>query len=136
MKSITFLLMAVMVSACGLGNDSTKVKKNTALPDDNTGITLPTGFKATVFADNLGSARHLAVNKNGVVFVKMDGRVNGKGIVRLEDANGDGVAEKTSGFGDYGGTGIAIKNGYLYASSNKEIFRYKMDTKDEVASSD
>jgi glucose/arabinose dehydrogenase len=136
MKSITFLLMAVLFSACGLGNDSTKVKKNTALPDDNTGITLPGGFKATVFADNLGAARHLAVNKNGVVFVKVDGKGKGQGIARLEDVNGDGVAEKVSSFGDYRGTGMAIKNGYLYASSNKEVFRYKLTDKEEVASSD
>jgi glucose/arabinose dehydrogenase len=136
MKSITFLLMAVMISACGLGNDSTKVKNNAAPPEDNGGITLPSGFKATVFADNLGGARHLVVNKNGVVYVKMESGRNGKGIMRLQDTNGDGVAENVSGFGNYGGTGMAIKNGYLYASSNKEIFRYKLNDKEDVASTD
>ena len=38
----------------------------------------------------------------------------------------------TSGFGDYGGTGIGIKNGYLYASSNTEVFRYKLDGNNQV----
>ena len=37
--------------------------------DDNGGITLPAGFCATVFADNIGHARHLVVAPNGVVYV-------------------------------------------------------------------
>ena len=36
---------------------------------DNGGITLSPGFCATVFADNLGHARHMAVAPNGVVYV-------------------------------------------------------------------
>ncbi|MDB5000175.1 MAG: Glucose/arabinose dehydrogenase, beta-propeller fold, partial [Mucilaginibacter sp.] len=39
-------------------------------------------------------------------------------------------------FGDYGGTGIAIKDGYLYASSNKDIYRYKLNAANEVISPD
>ena len=37
-----------------------------ACPTDNGGITLPRGFCATVFADNIGHARHLVVAPNGV----------------------------------------------------------------------
>ena len=36
---------------------------------DDGGITLSPGFWATVFADKLGHARHLAVAPNGVVYV-------------------------------------------------------------------
>lgn len=36
---------------------------------DNGGIALPPGFCATVFADNVGHARHMAVAANGVVYV-------------------------------------------------------------------
>ena len=35
---------------------------------DNGGITLSPGFCATVFADKLGHARHLAVAPNGIVY--------------------------------------------------------------------
>jgi len=35
----------------------------------NAGLKLPPGFCATVFADQLGHARHLAVADNGVVYV-------------------------------------------------------------------
>ena len=40
-----------------------------ACPGDNGGITLPPGFCATVFADNIGHARHLVAAPNGVVYV-------------------------------------------------------------------
>ena len=40
-----------------------------------------------------------------------------------------------TGFGKYTGTGIAIKNGYLYASSNTEVFRYKLDAGNKVIDS-
>jgi len=42
----------------------------TACPDGDTGITLSPGFCATVFADNLGHVRHLAVTANGTVYAK------------------------------------------------------------------
>ena len=94
----------------------------------NGGLTLPAGFEATVFASNLGRARHLAVNSDGTVFVKLDRPVNGKAIVTLKDKNKDGKADETGSFGTFGGTGIAIKNGYLYASSNTSIYRYKLNS--------
>lgn len=36
---------------------------------DDGGITLPPGFCATVFADNLGHARHMTFGPNGVLYV-------------------------------------------------------------------
>ena len=35
-------------------------------------------------------------------------------------------------FGDFGGTGIAIKNGYLYASSNSDVYRFKLNANNAV----
>ena len=32
----------------------------------------------------------------------------------------------STGFGNFGGTGIALKNGYLYASSDNDVYRYKL----------
>lgn len=129
MKSIkTWMALPLVV---GLWAFTFQLNKNA--DEENGGITLPPGFKATVMADNLGGARHLAVNKNGVVFVKMDRAKDNKGIMRLEDKNGDGVAESVSGFGDYGGTGIYIRDNYLYASSNSSIFRYQLNAQGEVA---
>lgn len=96
------------------------------------GITLPQGFSATVMADNLGSARHIVVHSNGDVYVKLERLNEGRGILRLRDTNNDGVAEDLTGFGDYIGTGITIKSGYLYASSNESVYRYKLENNEIV----
>ncbi|MGA0559595.1 PQQ-dependent sugar dehydrogenase [Larkinella sp. VNQ87] len=104
-------------------------RKTAVLPapdPDNGGLKLTTGFGALTVADNLGSARHIAVDANGTVFVKLNRLKDGKGIVELRDTNGDGKADKTLAFGNYAGTGMAIYNGYLYASSDTSVYRYKM----------
>ncbi len=88
-------------------------------------IKLPSGFKSTVIADNLGKARHLVVNSNGDVYVKLDRLKNGKGIIVIKP--GQPLTAPLNGFGNFPGTGITIKNGYLYASSNTAVYRFKMD---------
>lgn len=89
-------------------------------------IKLPERFTYTVFADTLGRARHLVVSEKGDVFVKLEKLKNGNGIYQLKDQNGDGIADSYKGFGNYTGTGIGINNGYLYASSDEGVYRYKM----------
>jgi glucose/arabinose dehydrogenase len=86
---------------------------------------MPEGFKASVLIDSIGKARHIAVAPNGMIYVKLADPVDGKGTVALEQSGGK-ASVKTS-FGDYGGTGVYIKDGYLYTSSNTEVFRYKLD---------
>lgn len=98
----------------------------------NAGLTLPAGFSALIAADNTGQARHIAVTKEGDIYVKLAQARDGKSILFLQNANKDGKMEKQTGFADYGGTGMYLKNGYLYASSDEEVFRYKLNDKDEV----
>ena len=104
------------------------------VPDaDNAGLKMPAGFEALKVADGLGKSRHIAVTAQGDIYVKMNGRITeGKGILKLHDANGDGKSDETTGIGNYGGTGIVIKNGYLYASSDDDVYRYKLDAKGNV----
>ena len=90
-------------------------------------LKLPAGFSAQIFADDIGRARHLVVTPKGHVYVKLSRLEDGKGIVLLQDLNGDGKAEKQTGFGDFTGTGIALSDDHLYASSDDEIFRYAID---------
>ena len=111
-----------------------------ACPGDNGGITLPRGFCATVFADNIGHARHLAVAPNGVVYVNTwSGRYYGNDtppaggfLLALQDSKGDGHADVVTRFGgsaadgSHGGTGIALYNGALYAEVNDRIVRYAL----------
>ncbi len=107
---------------------------------DGSGITLPSGFCATVFADNLGHARQLAVAPNGTVYVntwsgvyfRNDKPPPGGFLVALRDTRGDGHADVIARFGEsvatggHGGTGIGLYNGGLFAESNDRIVRYPL----------
>lgn len=131
-----FLAMAGLSGITANASDSLTLAKPVAVvaDADNAGLKLPAGFGALKVADGIGRARHIAVTAQGDVYVKLMRVADGKGIVRLRDTNGDGKAEDISSMGNYGGTGIAIKNGYLYASSDEEVFRYKLDAKGDVVS--
>jgi glucose/arabinose dehydrogenase/mono/diheme cytochrome c family protein len=100
-------------------------------PDDG-GITLPPGFRALVYADNLvvgkrigrtqENLRGLAVAPNGDVYAK---GLHGQ-IWALRDTNGDGRADVIQEFGPGdGGTHIMFHDGYLYHSSRTAVYRYK-----------
>jgi glucose/arabinose dehydrogenase len=94
------------------------------------GITLPPGFTATVFADNIGLARHIAVRDNGDVYVAIRRGRDGSagGLVALRDVNDDGEAEIVERFGPPDvGTGIAIYQGQLYFSSNTAVYAVSLE---------
>jgi len=109
-------------------------------PAGDSGLKLPPGFCATVFADKIGHARHLVVAPNGVVYINTwSGRYYGNDkpheggfLVALQDTTGSGHADVNKRFGDTvqtgsaGGTGIALYNGYLYAEMNDKILRYPL----------
>lgn len=99
----------------------------------DTSIKLPAGFKAVTVVEGFGKTRHVAVAPNGAIFVKLSKLKDGKGVYRLQDTNGDGKADQITGFGNFPGTGMAIRNGYLYASSDEEVFRFKLDANSNVA---
>jgi glucose/arabinose dehydrogenase len=46
-----------------------RYNKTQACPNDDSGLTLPPGFCATVFADDIGHARHMVVAPSGVLYV-------------------------------------------------------------------
>lgn len=101
---------------------------------DNGGLVLPGGFEALVVAEQTGRARHLAVNDNGDIYVKLtynDAMKGGGGTVGLRDANGDGRADTIVYFGDYkdegnSAVGVTIHNGYLYTSTVRQVLRNKL----------
>lgn len=102
---------------------------------DNAGLKLPEGFGALKVAETGAKARHLVVTPQGDIYVKLARPKDGKGILQLHE-NSDGKAQLTGGFGNYGGTGIYMKDGYLYASSNQEVFRYKLNGQNSVVNPD
>jgi glucose/arabinose dehydrogenase len=94
-------------------------------------LTLPAGFKGSTVVESLGANRHIVVNSNGDIYVKLGKLKDGKGIFVLRNKNGK--YEVIKSFGNYTGTGIAIKNGYLYASSDNDVYRYKFNANNEIA---
>lgn len=107
---------------------------------DSGGIVLSPGFCASVFADNIGHARHLVVAPNGVVYVntwsgryyKNDPPPAGGFLVALQDTKGTGNADVIKRFGDgvpegsAGGTGIQLYKGAIYAEINDRIVKYAL----------
>ncbi len=111
--------------------------KSQACASDDSGLKLPAGFCATIFADGIGHARQLVVAPNGVVYVNTyvgdppDDKVPAGGfLVALEDKTGAGKAGVPERFGETvatggaGGTGIALYKGSIYAELNDRIVRY------------
>src|SRR5689334_2173424 len=121
-------------------NTATAATAATACPQDNGGLTLPTGFCATIFADSIGHPRHLVVAPNGDVYVNTwsgqyfggDKGPPGGYIVMLRDTSGDGRADVVARFGGtsdkgaQGGTGIALHGGAVYAEEGGTIMRYAL----------
>jgi len=112
---------------------SGRPKSSTQCASGDSGITLSPGFCATVFADNIGHARHLVVRRMVSCYVNTwsgeyyenDKPPTGGFLVALQDTNGDGRADLKERFGDgvpqgsAGGTGIAIYKGALYAEAER-----------------
>ncbi len=122
MKSfvIFLLLTSFFLFACNQ-------KKN------NAALYLPNGFDAKVMIDSLGHARHLAVNDNGDVYVKLTSTDSARGgNLALRDTNHDEKIDIIQRFGGleknrtYYGTGMTIHNGYLYFTSALRVYRQKL----------
>src|SRR5271163_2847484 len=109
-------------------------------PESDSGLKLPPGFCATIFADGIGHARHLVVAADGVVYVNTwSGRYYGNDtphaggfLVALQDTTGSGKADVSRRFGETlssggaGGTGIGLYKGGLFAEINDKIVRYAL----------
>ena len=130
-RVIGITLGTVFLLSCGADSDAPD--SPTPAPQekpDPVQLKLPEGFVATVFAEEtFPNARHVAVNDNGDVYVKF--RANKEetapGILALRDTDGDGRADVREGFADFYGTGMAIHDGFLYASSERAIYRYALE---------
>jgi len=131
-KFLFFSLVLLAFSACRQKQENTEGRTDLAISPDNAGIKVPDGFGVIKVADSLGAPRHIAVNSNGAIYLKLRKPIDGEGILYLEDQDGDGIADTKEGFADYGGTGIYVDDNYLYASSDEEIFRYKLNADGEV----
>jgi glucose/arabinose dehydrogenase/mono/diheme cytochrome c family protein len=139
-------LLIAALSAWSAGSSSATAQGNaaaqseTSCPQNDSGLKLPPGFCASIFADGIGHARHLVVAANGVVYVNTwSGRYYGNDtphaggfLVALQDTTGAGKADVNERFGETvqsggaGGTGIGLSKGSLFAEINDKIVRYAL----------
>lgn len=126
---MVLLLIALVIVSCSRISRTLPA----GLPD-NGGLFLPDKFEALVVVDSIGKARHLAVNDNGDIYVKLtfNRAMKGSGgTVGLRDLNKDGRADSIVYFGDYkdiGGSavGMTIHDGYLYTSTVNQVLKNKL----------
>jgi glucose/arabinose dehydrogenase len=131
------LVLGVLLSLVLVGCNSTDNSASTdAGNSTDTSLTLPEGFRATVVAEDLGSTRHLTVAENGDVYAAVRDTENGGGIAALRDTTGDYTADRTEYFGDTGGTGIGLRDGYLYFGADTALWRYEKASNELVPSGD
>jgi len=137
-KSIFVVLLLAGLCSC---------KQEVQLPAsdaDNGGLVLPGNFEALVVTDSIGRARHIAVNSNGDIYIKLtynDAMKGAGGTVGLRDTNGDGKADTIAYFGDYVdegslAVGVTIHNGYLYTSTVRQVLRNQLTPGKLVPESD
>jgi glucose/arabinose dehydrogenase len=85
-------------------------------------MTLPSGFCATIFADQVGSARHIVVTPAGIVYTMLSGGA----VLALRDTNRDGRSDERASFGRGGNTGLFLRGNDLYADHGSYIARYHL----------
>lgn len=128
---VAFVIVVAMLL---LFNRCTQRESAHHLPNgdpDNGKLALPDGFEAVVVVDSVGRARHLAVNDNGDIYIKLRGVTPQGGSVALRDSTGDGKADIVRYFGNYKdprsyGTAMRIYNDYIYFSTTGTVFRNKL----------
>ncbi|MFN9590676.1 MAG: hypothetical protein ACK56A_09820 [Bacteroidota bacterium] len=79
MRKLTWLLFLACSVACETqaGDTLQNRRPNIIKPDsNNAGLKLPSGFSALKVAENLGRARHSAVNQAGEIYVKLERKLN------------------------------------------------------------
>ena len=138
--SLATIYLGISVTRNHKNADVAAQSKSGACPNDDSGLKLPAGFCATVFADNIGHARHMVVAPDGVLYVNTwSGRYYGNDsphaggfLVALQDKTGAGKADVNQRFGETvqsgraGGTGIGMYKGSLYVEINDRIVRYSL----------
>jgi len=107
------IVAALVALACG---------GNTVAGQDQT-LHLPAGFKITVFAQDLRGVRYLTLGPGDVVYAS---RPSGGDVLKLPDANGDGVADSVvvvaSGLNRP--FGVAFRGDTMYVAEETSVRRF------------
>lgn len=125
---IAIIIFFVGLATSCSSDSETGMESYPEFDPNNGGLELPEGFQAYIVADSVTGARHLTVNSNGDIYVATRSTPNRVGgTVGLRDTDGDGRADQRISFGDIGGTGIEIQDGYLYAATDTSVVRFSLN---------
>ena len=100
------------------------LKVDSAISDLTNKLSVPEGFKISIYADGLESPRQITETNDGYIIV---GSKNGKNVYALQDFDGDGYAENKIllAQGLQNPTGVVVHEGDLYFSEIDKIWRIK-----------
>lgn len=111
-----YLFALLLFSSC--------ISPNVEVPDDPMEyLSLPPGFKAEIYADNIPNARAMALSPNGILYV---GSRSAGNVYAVIDDNGNNRADRIITIADdlLMPVGVAWKDGDLYASAVSTILRF------------
>jgi len=118
------MLGALLVLGCTSG-ESVTAQVPGMVPQEIAGRTLylRSGFKIGIFADNLGGVRNIVLGPRGAVYAALQG--SGR-VVRLVDANGDGVADSVTdaATGLNEPFGVAFRGDTMYVGEMTQVTRF------------
>ena len=134
-RMLVWAASLILTGCAGSPETETDAVTGAAAATEASGITLPPGFTAELFAAGLTTPRHIAVNGNGDVYVTLrSGQAKFRateepgGVAALRDTDGNGAADVQEIFGTPDiDTGLAIHDGYLYYSSMTTIYAVRLD---------
>jgi glucose/arabinose dehydrogenase len=109
--------------AAGLTASAQQAPTPAPAPPAPPSFVVPEGFKAEVFAENVGNARMMTLGPQGTVFV---GSQFGGNVYAVVDRDGDHKADEilTIAKGLSQPNGVAMHNGALYVATTSKIIRF------------
>lgn len=126
-RFVVLICFVALISACSSGRDQAQP---TATPVDRSAhnlilghqVTVPDGFTVSVFAEDLGAPRFMALDDAGDVYVA--DRAGGR-VVRLVDSDSDGNADRSEVVLSRLNAphSLAFHDGYLYVAETNQIVR-------------
>ncbi|HMG71205.1 MAG TPA: PQQ-dependent sugar dehydrogenase [Gemmatimonadaceae bacterium] len=136
-----FSCAVLLLGAAACGASAERSASSPQCDQGDGDIKLPPGFCASVFADEVGVARHMVVTPTGDVYVALEDASrssattthvrgeNGRGgLIALRDTNADGRADVRFRIVDASHSGMALRSPWLYSSSVTSVLRYRLDS--------
>lgn len=116
------LLLALLLAGCATGNEGGR-----AGPDDASGLTLPAGFRAEVYARGLRSPTALAWGPDGKLYLTQLGGGENAGVGQVLVLDQPGAAPRVLLEGLLKPTGLVWRERDLFVVAGRDVLRSRLD---------